>query len=704
MLQSFRQLPLRMVLTVPFVFQTVGLAAVVGYLSYQNGQKSVNELVQNLQQEIISRIRDRLDDYFAIPLQINQSNVDAYELGRLDLFDFQTTGKYFRRQLEVFQVSFINFATIEGEFVGVGTFGDGKTRMEEIPLNTKGKSYQYSIDAKGNRGQLLSVQEYDPFAEAWFANTLKTKKPNWSEIYNWDGFPQIMSISANYPVYRQSQMVGVVGVDLKLSKISDFLSQLKIGKSGKAFVLERSGLVVASSVSEPPFLMVNGEAQRLPAIKSQDLDIRQTTATLGNFSTLESDRRLSLEVGGQKKYVQIVPWRDRLGLDWLVVVVIPESDFMAQIQANTQRTALLSLLAAMVAAGLGMLTARWIARPVLRLSRASQVLTQAAQQRSIGDPLSQPMVGSSIQELETLSQSFYQMGSQLQDAFAELEAANEELEDRVAQRTLDLQQANAKIAQLNEQLQADNLRMSAELDVTRRLQQMILPKRAELEGVEGLDIACFMEPAREVGGDYYDVILGAPYLTIGIGDVTGHGLESGVLAIMAQTAVRTLVAASELEPTKFLNVLNQVLYGNAQRLSPGKNMTFALFQYQQGQLQISGQHEDVLVFRANGAIERIETIELGMPLGMMPDIQDFASYTQIHLEPGDGVVLYTDGIPEAEGKGRSLYGLERLIAVVRQHWAEPAEEIQQRVIEDVRSHIGSLPVYDDITLVILKKT
>jgi phosphoserine phosphatase RsbU/P len=132
-------------------------------------------------------------------------------------------------------------------------------------------------------------------------------------------------------------------------------------------------------------------------------------------------------------------------------------------------------------------------------------------------------------------------------------------------------------------------------------------------------------------------------------------------------------------------------------------MTFSLLQYQNQRLQISGQHEDVLVFRGDRTVEQVETMELGMPLGLMQNIQDFVGQTQIQLSPGDGIVLYTDGIPEAEGEDRVLYGLERLMAIVQQHWALPAQAIQERVIADVRSHIGDRPVYDDMTLVILKQ-
>lgn len=701
------QLPLKIVFTVPFVLQTVGIAAVVGYLSYQNGQTSINKLAKDLQQEVDRRISNRLDAYLSIPPQINNINLDAYELNRLDFLDFQSTGKYFWRQLQIFNVSFINFATLKGEYIGAGDFGDG-VRIEEVPLGTQAKSYQYTVDARGNRGRLFSKQAYNPLNEAWFANTLKARQPIWSDIYNWDGYPEIMSISANYPVYKNRNLVGVLGVDLKLSTINDFLGQLKIGKSGKAFIMERSGLLVASSVKEPPFLMVNGKAERLPAIRSRDGDIQKTAASLqrllGNFNTLQQTYHSIIEIDGDRKYVQISPWRDKLGLDWLVVIAIPKSDFMAEIDANNQRTILLSAIAVFIAVALGIFTARWIATPILRLSEASQVLARSARSRSMGDTLDGAPATSNIRELTALSQSFHQMGQQLQVAFAELEAANRDLEEKVAERTSDLKEANAQIEELNAQLRADNSRMSAEIDIARRLQQMMLPNIEELASLNRLEVACFMEPAQEVGGDYYDVIEDDRGISIGIGDVTGHGLESGVLAIMAQTAVRTLLAAEGTDPAKYLNILNQVLYENARKLSSGKNMTFGLFHYRDGKLQICGQHEEVLVFRASGEVERIDTWELGMPLGMLPDIKDFVGNLQIDLEVGDGVVLYSDGIPEAEGAGRSLYGMERLIATVRQHWAKSAKEIQQLVIEDVRSHIGNLPIYDDITLVVLKQT
>lgn len=263
--------------------------------------------------------------------------------------------------------------------------------------------------------------------------------------------------------------------------------------------------------------------------------------------------------------------------------------------------------------------------------------------------------------------------------------------------------ANREISALNHQLTAENLRLNAEIEVTRQLQQMLLPNEAELEAIAPLEIAGFMEPAAEVGGDYYDVLEYNGRVKIGIGDVTGHGLESGVLMIMVQTAVRTLLESNETDPKKFLEVLNRTIYDNVQRMNSDKNLSLSLIDYQGGTFSLSGQHEYAIIVRAGGEIELIDTLDLGFPIGLEEDIADFVMSTQVQLRSGDGLVLYTDGITEAENLDKIHYGLERLCEVVRLNWQLSAKEIRQVVIDDLRSHIGSQKVYDDLTLVVLKQ-
>ena len=214
-----------------------------------------------------------------------------------------------------------------------------------------------------------------------------------------------------------------------------------------------------------------------------------------------------------------------------------------------------------------------------------------------------------------------------------------------------------------------------------------------------------MEPADEVGGDYYDVLQHGDRLKISIGDVTGHGLESGVVMLMIQTAVRTLMTGGVTDPVRFLDVLNRTLHDNMQRLNVDKSMSLVLLDYQLGQmkLQASGQHEQVLVVRQDGQVEAVDTMDLGFPLGLESKIAQFVEETSIELQPGDGIVLYSDGITEAENVEKELYGTERLCNVVSAHWTQPAEAIKDAVVADVRGFIGEQTVYDDLALLVVKQ-
>jgi serine phosphatase RsbU (regulator of sigma subunit) len=145
-------------------------------------------------------------------------------------------------------------------------------------------------------------------------------------------------------------------------------------------------------------------------------------------------------------------------------------------------------------------------------------------------------------------------------------------------------------------------------------------------------------------------------------------------------------------------------------MNSDKNLSLALLDYSEGTLRLSGQHEEMIVVRAGDfsqasspVIERIDTMDLGFPIGLEADIADFIAHTEVRLNAGDVAVLYTDGITEAENLEGVQYGLDRLIEAVRENCDKPAVGIKEAVIEDVRRHIGEQKVFDDITLVVLKQ-
>lgn len=286
------------------------------------------------------------------------------------------------------------------------------------------------------------------------------------------------------------------------------------------------------------------------------------------------------------------------------------------------------------------------------------------------------------------------------------------------EKNQELAVANSAITSLNGMLKEENVRMRAELDVTRRLQKMILPTEEELAQVQGLEIAAYMEPADEVGGDYVDVLQYNGRIKIMIGDVTGHGLESGVVMLMTQAAVRTLLTSEEQNPTRFLSILNRMIYDNLERMQSNKSLTLTMLDYFPtsaasrraghknitiGNFRLSGQHEELIVVRQNGQVELVDTMELGIPLGLEDDISHFIDQKIVKLYPGDGIVLHTDGITEAENMAGEQYGLERMCAVVSRHWHKNVTQIKDALIQDLHEYIGSQKIHDDITLLIMKQ-
>ncbi|MEZ2240921.1 SpoIIE family protein phosphatase [Microcoleus sp.] len=698
---SFSKFSLRTTLVVPFVLQICAAVGLVAYLSFQSGQQSVNEVAYQLRREVSNRIKQNLENYLKTPYLIHKINLDSLELKQIELQNIPSLERHFWKQINQFsEIGFIGYASEQGEMLGMERLDNGLIEVNLMENSSPGNLGIYTTDKQGNRSALRKViPNFINNKRPWYQKAVQSKKATWSDIFIYQGTPR-PAISAVVPVYDGAgQIQGVLFNDFLLSLISDFLKTLKIGESGQTFIIERSGMLVASS-TEKPFVIKNQKAnelqqipQLLSAVESRDPLVQFTTKYLlsrfHNFNSIRTEQQLDFKFKNQRYFAQVSPFRDEYGLDWLIVVIVPESDFMGQIETNTHRTIILSVVALIVAITLGILSARWIAHPIFRITQASEYIADGNLDQHVNE--SHPIV-----EIKKLANSFNSMAGQLKDSF-------ETLEDKVEERTTELAQANQEISALNQRLKIENIRMSAELDILQQMQQLILPKPAELQAIKGLDIAGFMEPAEQVGGDYYDVLCTEGLVTICIGDVTGHGLESGILMVMTQAAVRTLQELQESEPVRFLNTLNRTIYKNVQRMKSDKCLTLALLNYADGKVSISGQHEEIIVVRKGGQIERIDTIDLGFPIGLDEDILDWINQVVVDLEPGDGVVLYTDGIPEARNIEQEFYGIERLCEVVSENWHRSAEEIKQATIDDLRKFMGEEKVIDDITLLVLKQ-
>ncbi|NEO83180.1 MAG: HAMP domain-containing protein [Spirulina sp. SIO3F2] len=445
---------LKSTLVLPFVLQLLAAVGLVGYLSFRNGQQAVNDLAFQLSDKVTEQIDQHIGNYLATPHLLQSVLASAFRNGNLDPNDFTALEKQFRSDIQVTDsVDYIYLGKENGDFIGVQRYLDGKLALKLRDQSTAPNRVVYHISVLGQRVQQLQVKPYDPRERPWYEATLAARQPTWSPIFTSANLG-VLQISPTTPVYDpKGQLIGVLSTNLLLAQLNEFLNDLPISQSGEAFIIERSGELVASSTPEVPSVEVPGadDPERLLALDSQEAAIRTTVQQLQaqnfNLQQIEDTTAFRYRWHGQRYLVQVSPLRQIDQLDWLIFVVIPETDFMGQIHANTQNTLLLSFVALGLAIALGIRTAQWITKPLQNLSQGAKAIAEGN--------LAQQTEGSPIIEVDELSQSFNTMAQQLQDSFnalhqseEALRLANEDLEQRVEQRTAELRHEKERSEQL----------------------------------------------------------------------------------------------------------------------------------------------------------------------------------------------------------------------------------------------------------------
>lgn len=239
----------------------------------------------------------------------------------------------------------------------------------------------------------------------------------------------------------------------------------------------------------------------------------------------------------------------------------------------------------------------------------------------------------------------------------------------------------------------------SEMELAKKVQVALLPRRHD---VAGFEIGVSFVPAREVGGDYYDIIeTQAGNRFVAIGDVAGHGLDSGLIMMMAQTSVMTVVKGNETcTPTEVLHTANAVLRENIGRLGSSHYMTMTVMKLEDEHLMIAGHHQDILIYRATE--RRVETVAVdGTWLGISEDIDGYAQCVNIPLGIDDSVLLFSDGATEATSAAGELYGQSRLAdALIR--WSDVgATAATAGILAEINEFQASQE--DDMTLIVLKR-
>jgi serine phosphatase RsbU (regulator of sigma subunit) len=294
------------------------------------------------------------------------------------------------------------------------------------------------------------------------------------------------------------------------------------------------------------------------------------------------------------------------------------------------------------------------------------------------DPADENELDALMREMNWMANQIKLRETQWKGAVESLESANRDLAD-----------ANVRIAEARDALWG-------EMALARKIQTALIPSGPE---IPGFDIAAELVPADEVGGDYFDVLTVRGRHWIVVGDVSGHGVPAGLVMMMAQTAVHTALRLDPtLDPARLLAAVNRALTGNIRRLGESRYMTLTVLEIREdGRFRFAGLHQDILIYRAaERTVEEIET--RGIWIGILDEISEMAPMDRFRLEPGDALLLFTDGVTEARDAKGGMFGNRRLANLLREHGDRPAPDI----LRAAQSALGVYRKDDDTTLLVCK--
>lgn len=420
-----RQLSLYVVLVAPFLAQIIITVWITGWLSLRNGEQSIHNLADQLMERTGQQVSQHLNDFVAIPHRINQQNLKLIQQSEISTNPDLLRQIFWAQAKSHPEVGYISYTQPSGEFLGLGSWMEGHDLVvDEISANNPGQVSTYTLKDQGAKGELLIEEAYEPREQDWYLNTQQASREVWTfTIEASEDSEAYIGVSLNLPIYKPdktsgTELQGVVGADFLIENISDYLEEIKFSPSGQIFVIERDGMLLGNSNGETIInRLPDGTAQRVNIQDVQGEIAQNIQPFLSDLSPtgLSETQTLNFTVNQQQHFLLLQPWQDEKGLDWVIILAVPASDFMGQIQTNTRNTIGLCLVALLISSLVGLKMARRIAAPIRQLRQHSQTISQGQ--------LSFPRANqkqSFILEISELNQAFEHMAYWLKESFNQL--------------------------------------------------------------------------------------------------------------------------------------------------------------------------------------------------------------------------------------------------------------------------------------------
>lgn len=404
---------LQRVLVVPFLLLVLALAGVIYWASYRTSEYAGREFSQTVLLNMVERVTNETEsqlsgarvalntvvpnpiyspaDYSTAPILVRGSHEELERQLWVATGFFPAVNNY------------VYFGGADGSFVGIMR----KLDLIELRLRKPGSSVRdvFSVAAPGKRLGLLRFDDYDPRTRPWYRTAVTNGRESWSPVYT-DFTTREPTLTLSKPAYdTDARLVGVAATDLSLSQLTEFFKSLSVSRHGVAFVVERSGAIIATSTNELPFRMQEDALVRLTAEQSASPLVRQAweqvKAWQASGERLETPVSREFDNDGGTIQVGATLLRDPVGLEWISIVAIPRADFIGNVSTVFYQSIGIAFLAVLVLLAMGASLLHWVLTDIRKL-------TAAAESIGLGRPL-EPLDIRRADEIGLLAKSLQEM-------------------------------------------------------------------------------------------------------------------------------------------------------------------------------------------------------------------------------------------------------------------------------------------------------
>jgi sigma-B regulation protein RsbU (phosphoserine phosphatase) len=517
---------------------------------------------------------------------------------------------------------------------------------------------------------------FDPRLRSWFTDARDSGSITWSEPYV-DLLGHGLMVTCSHPVYdTMTNQTWVVGADVTIDTINQNIIGTQVGDRGYAMLIDSRGNVITR-----PGLSAGDRRWDESFVTENLLESNNTglvTVAGDMIAGGTGIARVAFDDG--ERFIAYAPVPS---VNWSVGVVMPVDDVIAParltrelIQDETKDTAAhmasrqeimttifiaLFVILVLVVIVLTVVFSRYLTEPLLKLQKGA---------REVGHGNLEYRVDVNTRdEFGSLARAFNTMASDLREYISTLKRTTAEKE-----------------------------RMLKELEIAKGIQQSFLPETAP--EIPGFDLEGCNIPALEVGGDFYDFIpLGTDHWGLVIADVSGKGVPAALFMALSRTLIRASAHSID-DPVRSIREANGHIVEDAKTGGMFVTLFYAVLDAREKTLTYvnAGHNPPIHLGAGSGRVTLLSAD--GIALGVVDEIT--LQSVKITLQPGDLVILYTDGVTEASDEKDDMYGTERLTACVETNRARSSREIIDAIVRDVTAFAGNQPQFDDITIMVLK--